>query len=223
MSVRANIPFLAKVIVIVAVQIHSYLEENLLMPSMQSSYCKHHSTETTLLQVMNAILWTVDCRQDVVLVMLDLPAAFDTLDHNFITILLDRVSRYFGFSHTVLRWFSSYLTGRIQSVTTGNTTSSSRRLEFGVLQGSILGPLLFILYTAPIQDIISAHNLDCMFCADDSQLYITVNPHDQHPSEVYLFSEVIEWNTINKLVCDPSKTEVIQFSSRFVKNPGNSQ
>ena len=198
MSVRANIPFLAKVIVIVAVQIHSYLEENLLMPSMQSSYCKHHSTETTLLQVMNAILWTVDCRQDVVLVMLDLPAAFDTLDH--LTILLDRLSRYFGFSHTVLRWFSSYLTGRIQSVTTGNTTSSSWRLEFGVPQSSILGPLLFTRYTAPIQDIISAHNLDCMFCADDSQLYITVDPHDQHPSEVYLFSEVIERNIINKLV-----------------------
>ena len=73
-----------------------------------------------------------------------------------------------------------YLIGRIQSVTIGNTTSSSRRLEFGVPQGSIPGPLLFTLGTAPIQDIISAHNLDCMFCADDSQLYIpvTVDPHD---------------------------------------------
>ena len=93
----------------------------------------------------------------IVLVMLDLSAAFDTLDH---TILLDRLSRYLGFSHTVLRWFSSYLTVRIQSVTIGNTTSSSRRLEFVVLQGSILGPLSFIFYTAPIPDIISAHNLD---------------------------------------------------------------
>ena len=93
----------------------------------------------------------------IVLVMLDLSAAFDTLDH---TILLDRLSRYLGFSHTVLRWFSSYLPVRIQSVTIGNTTSSSRRLEFGALQGSILGPLSFIFYTAPIQDIISVHNLD---------------------------------------------------------------
>ena len=93
----------------------------------------------------------------IVLVMLDLSAEFDTLDH---TILLDRLSRYFGFSHTVLRWFSSYLTVRIQFVTIGNTTSSSRRLEFGVLHGSILGPLSFIFYTAPIQDIISANNLD---------------------------------------------------------------
>ena len=86
MSVKANIPFLAKVIEkVVTVQIHSYLEENLLMPSMQSTYRNHHSTETALLRVMNAVLRTVDCQQDFVLVMLDLPAAFDTLDH---TILL---------------------------------------------------------------------------------------------------------------------------------------
>ena len=86
--------------------------------------------------------------------MLDLSTASDTLGH---TILLDRLSRYFGFSRTVLRWFSSYLTGRIQCVTIGNTASNSRRFEFGVPQGSILGPLLFTLYAAPIQDIISAH------------------------------------------------------------------
>ena len=88
--------------------------------------------------------------------MLDLSAALDTPDH---TILLDRLGRYFGFFRTVLRWFSFYLTGQIQSCTIHfrNTTSSSRRLEFGVPQGSILGPLLFTLYTAPIQDIISAH------------------------------------------------------------------
>ena len=88
------------------------------MPSMQSP-----STETALLRVMNVVR-TVDCRQDVVLVMLDLSATLDTLDH---TVLLDRLIRYFGFSHTVLRWFSSYLTGRILFVTIGNTTSSRRR------------------------------------------------------------------------------------------------
>ena len=90
------------------------------MPSMQSAYRKHHSTEIDLLRVMKDVLRTVDCWQNVVLVMLDLSAAFDTL--LTITILLDRLSRsYFGFTHTVLRWFSSY--GRIQSLTFGNATS----------------------------------------------------------------------------------------------------
>ena len=68
----------------------------------------------------------------------------------------------------------------------------------------------------------SALNLDCMFYTDDSQLYITIDPHDQCPALNTLqecISEIIEWNTINKLVCNPSKTEVIQFSPHFVKNP----
>ena len=95
---------------------------------------------------------TVDSRQDVVLVMLDLSAAFDTLDH---TVLLDRLSRYLSFSHTVLRWFSSYLAGRIQSVTIVNTTSSSQRLEFRVPQGSILCPPLF----TSLYSTYSRHNL----------------------------------------------------------------
>ena len=83
----ANIPLLAIVIEkVVAVQTNSYLEDNLLMPSMQSAYRKHHSTEAALLWVMNDILRTVDGRRDVVLVMFDFSAAFDTLDHN---ILLD--------------------------------------------------------------------------------------------------------------------------------------
>ena len=85
-----------------------------------------------------------------------------------------------------------------------NTTSSSQRLEFGAPQWSILGPLVFTLYTAPIQDIIFAHNPDY---ADDSQLYITIDPLDQHPALNTLqkcISEVIKWNAINKLVCNPS-------------------
>ena len=73
---------------------------------MQSAYRNHHSTETALLRVMNAFLRTVDCGQDVVLVLCDLPALYDILDH---TMLLDRLGRYIGFSHTVLRWFLSIL------------------------------------------------------------------------------------------------------------------
>ena len=81
--------------------------------------------------------------------------------------------------------------------------------------------LLFSLYTAPIQNTIATHNLDCMFYADDSQLYITIDLLDQRPALNTLqkcICEVIEWNPNNKLVCNSSETEVVQFSSRFVKN-----
>ena len=84
------------------------------MPPLQSAYRKNHSTETALLRVLNDILMTLHHRQDVV--MLDLSAAFDTLDHD---ILISRLRCHFGFSNTVLRWFSSYLSGRTQSVIVG--------------------------------------------------------------------------------------------------------
>ena len=100
----ANIPSLAKVTEkVAAAQTHSYLEKNLLMHSMQSAYHKHHSTETDLLWVTSNVLRTIDRRQDVVLIMLDLSAAFDTLDH--IILVPGRLSSYFRFYHTVLKCF----------------------------------------------------------------------------------------------------------------------
>ena len=97
----------------------------------------------------------LDHREDVVLVMLDLSAAFDTFDHE---ILMSRLGSYFGFSDTVLQWFSSYLSGRTQSVIIGKTTSNPHPVDFGVPQGSILGPLLFSLYVAPLQNMLTTCN-----------------------------------------------------------------
>ena len=101
------------------------------------------------------------------------------------TLLVERLRlrSYFGFSGTALHWFSSYLHGRSQRVIIGDTISSPRYLEFGVgvPQGSILGSLLFTLYIAPLQDVIQAYNLNCLFYADESQVYIAVNP--DHPSD----------------------------------------
>ena len=173
--------------------------------------------------VLDGILTSLDHREDVVLVMLDLSAAFDTLDHE---ILISRLRSYFGVSDTVLHWFSSYLSGRTQSVIIGNTSSNPRPVDFGVPQGSILGPLLFNLYVAPLQDIVAANNLDSMFYADDSQIYIAIKPNDQSSALATLrncVNVVINWNTQNMLLCNPGKTEVIQFTSRFVQNPVLSQ
>ena len=80
--------------------------------------------------------------------MLDLSSAFDTIDHS---LLLERLRNYYGFQDKVLMWFTSYLTGRSQSVAVKQARSSSKRLLFGVPQGSVLGPILFSLYFSPLE------------------------------------------------------------------------
>ena len=97
--------------------------------------------------------------------LLDLLAAFDTLDHD---ILISRLTAQFGFTGTVLSWFMSYLYGRLQRVIIKHTESKSQPLTSGVPQGSVLGPLLFVLYFGPLQDVIKSPGLDCIMYADDS-------------------------------------------------------
>ena len=108
------------------------------------------------------------------MVLLDLSSAFDTLDH---TILLGRLRDYYGISGTVLRWLESYLSGRSQTVVINMTSSDERQLVYGVpqLQGSVLGPLLFAFYFAPLEGVIHAHGLNGMLYADDTQLYISLD------------------------------------------------
>ena len=158
----ANIAFISKVIEkIVASQVHAYLRDAKLFPTLQSASRQYHSTETAMIKVTNDILRAIDDYSDVILVLLDLSAAFDTLDHQ---ILLSRLKSYFGFTGSVLQWFRSYLTNRSQEVVIGEVASSLRQVEFGVPQGSILGPLLFVLYMAPLQDVISRHGFSWIVC-----------------------------------------------------------
>lgn len=131
-------------------------------------------------------------------------AAFDTLDHD-ILICISRLRCHFGFSDTALQWFSSYLSGRTKSVIMGATTSTPRYVDFGVPQGSILGPLLFRLYVVPLQNVVATYSLDSMFYADDSQLYIVTSPKDHSAALDNLrncIEDVIDWNTRNMLLCN---------------------
>jgi hypothetical protein len=158
---------------------------------------------------------------ETVLILLELTSAFDTIDHK---ILLNRLQTHFGISDTALAWFTSYLADRSQRVVIGNHYSQPRVLSYVVPQGSVLGSLLFSIYLAPLEDIITAHSLNVMFYADDSQLYISFGHGQQHDyikRLQFCLEDVMNWMKQNILICNPSMTEVIHFNSRFLKSPSN--
>jgi len=106
-------------------------------------------------------------------VLLDLTAAFDTVDH---AILLSRLNHYVGIKGTAFQWFSYYLTNRTFSVVIGNSSFSTTSLFCGVPQGSILGPVLFSLYMLPLESIIARHNIAYHCYADDLLIYLPMSP-----------------------------------------------
>jgi hypothetical protein len=146
---------------------------NNLNDPMQSAYLKHHSTETALVKVQNDIMKAVDSGSGVILVMLDLSAAFDKVDHE---ILLRRLEKRLGVKGTVLQWFRSYLSGRTQRVYVNGTTSDSHPFKYGVPQGSVMGPKCFRVYTLPVGDIARLLGLNYQIYADDNDLYIVFKP-----------------------------------------------
>jgi len=200
----SNLSFLSKVIErCVAKQLIDYLDTNDLNVTYQSAYRKLHSTETAqLIRVHNDIAIALDQKRSVILVPLDLSAAFDTVDHS---ILLSRLSRRFGIGGKPLEWFRSYLSNRTQFVNVNGSTSERHVLQFGVPQGSVLGPLLYSMYTSPLSDIPCKHELSLHFYADDTQLYVTFetsSPDDIELSKCRLeacVGEIDTWMLLNRL------------------------
>ena len=137
----SNLTFISKVIErIVASQLTGYLQMNRLLPDHQSAYRQGHSTETALLKIFSDILDAADSAQVTLLGLLDLSAVFDTVDHD---ILLTRLHKSYGVGGTALAWISSFIQGRQQSVTFNGHQSTRIQLEYGVPQGSVLGPTPF--------------------------------------------------------------------------------
>ena len=145
----------------------SQLSANNLYNHFQSAYRPRHSTETALLKIVNDLLLALDDGNVFLLALLDLSAAFDMIDHS---ILLHLLHHDFGIEDTALDWFSPYLTNCTQSVSTPCYTSKPAPISFSVPQESVLGPVLFILYTAPLSTVIEKHSVLHHSYADNSQL-----------------------------------------------------
>ena len=149
-----------------------------------------------------------------VLLLLDLSAAFDTIGHQILLFCLETA---FGISSIALQWFRSYLLDRNQCVVVNNSTCSSSPLTFGVPQGSVLGPLLFVLYTTPLWNIITGnHSVNHQLSADDTQLQKSTPPHDAQSLTHDLqprTDDIKAWMCNNQLKLDEDKAEAILFST----------
>jgi len=212
----SNLSFMSKIVEkIIARQMLAYLESNSLLPKLQSGFRRGHSTETTLVKVLSDIYDAIDTGQMAMLALLDVSAAFDCVDH---VIMLERLRISYGVNGSALEWFRSYLTSRRQTVYVNGSELAESLLDRGVPQGSILGPLLYVLYTADVINEIEASGLSCHIYADDIQLY----GHYPVKSSNELFDlvkgsvdTVGGWLSSNKLRLNIDKTQFLWMSTSY--------
>ena len=199
------------------IQVYDYFCANQLFYENQYGFRKCHSTELAALELVDRLFKHLDDGKIPVSVFLDLSKAFDTLNH---AILMDKL-KYYGLNETSLNWFRSYLHDRQQYTEYNGTCSDVINLTTGVPQGSILGPLLFIIYMNDIH--VATSNFKAILNADDTNLLspmcsfsssnslnptnlteVTNNINDE-------LSHVHEWLLINKLSVNVSKTKFMIF------------
>jgi len=210
----SNLPYISKVIEKVAVnQLDTFLSDHDLNEPLQSAYRTNHSTETALVKVSNDILLALDKRECVYLVLLDLSAAFDTIDHD---VFLSRLQNDCAVVGDALQWMKSYLSDRHQCVTINSTSSENVPLRFGFPQGSTIGPFGFKIYTKALTSIAKKYNINIHLYADDTQLYTSFDPKNSKSAKENLegcIDEIRHWMELNYLKLNDSKTEFLILGS----------
>ena len=215
----SNISFVSKIIEkAVLKELDNYLVINNLYCSNQSGYRRFHSCETLNIKLFNDILKSIDEGSTVALLLLDMSAAFDTVDH---TLLLEVLNKNYGIDNTVLKWFKDYLHNRSCSVNILDSFSDVICLLFGVPQGSILGPILFILYTKHLQHIAKRYGLSIQLYADDNQIYIAFNKTNTMSSTTCkenienCLTEIKSWMCAHYLKMNEGKTKLLFLNKPF--------
>ena len=191
-------------------QIIEHTEKHDLSEPMQSAYRRQHSTETALACVHNDISRALDDQKAVLLLMLDLSAAFDTVDHE---TMLHRLRNDCGITGSAHMWYTSYFSNRSCIVLVSGSYSDTLYLDFGVPQGSVTGPLCFVYYTYVVDRILRHHNVKYHIYANDIQVYLTPDPSIPGDVQCALFklsrcvADIQHWMVENKLKLNQDKTE----------------
>ena len=210
----SNFPTLVKIIEkTVANKLLQHLDRNRLMDPYQSAYRNHYSCETAVLSVLNDIYMAMDQKEISIAALLDMSAAFDTVDHGLLITKLEER----GIKDDALNWLRMYLCDRAYSTQIREHKSNPLPLKMSVPQGSVLGPLLFTIYIRQLGEVIDETGVRYNIYADDTQLLVHTNPSQL--SSVFLrishcINEILNWTSHNFLQLNSSKTEFIIFGTR---------
>ena len=204
----SQIPFLGKSIErAMAEQLKSFFHQNNILDDYQSGFKSGHSTETALLAVTESLRCAKALSLSSVLISLDLSAAFDTVNHQILLAILEEV----GITGSALALMASYLSDRSYHVSWRGRLSEPRCVTTGVPQGSVLGPLLFSVYTTSLGSVIRSHGFSYHCYADDTQLFLSFPPTDtQVESRIAnCLADISKWMAAHHLKLNLDKTELL--------------
>lgn len=203
----SNLTILSKIIEnVILDQLFLHLNAVQALPDSQSAYRRLYSTETTMCSVLNDLLVLMDNEKCGILILLDLSAAFDTVVH---TLLLDDC-RAIGIEGNALMYIQSYLENRTYCVQIGKSYSNEKKLERGVPQGSVLGPILFCIYTIELSHLLEKHGVSFKLFADDTQFYLSLSDIENAEEKISrLISDIGKWMTSKQLKLNENKTQCL--------------
>lgn len=210
------LPTISKILEkVIEQQVRVYLVNNNILPTVQSGFRPGHSCTTALLHIVDDVIEATDQGLCTVLILLDFSRAFDTVNHE----LLKAILGYLGFAEEAIRLFDSFLRNRKQKVKIDDKISSSVDLKCGVPQGSILGPLLFTLYTSHL--ITNLKHCKIHLYADDTELYYSFRAPDVDHASALINDDLanfIKSAEDHCLLINPKKSNIIVFGPKKQRN-----